>query len=41
MLRIAVRDLARQLRTDARGTATVVVTRVAGAPTVLVCDATG
>lgn len=33
--------LARQLRTDARGTATVVVTRVAGAPTVLVCDVTG
>ena len=31
---------ARQLRTDARGTATVVVTRVAGAPTVLVCDVT-
>ncbi|RZU33156.1 class I SAM-dependent methyltransferase [Blastococcus saxobsidens] len=30
--------LARQLRTDARGTATVVVTRVAGAPTALVCD---
>ncbi|RBY91876.1 class I SAM-dependent methyltransferase [Blastococcus sp. TBT05-19] len=30
--------LARQLRTDARGTATVVVTRVAGAPTTLVCD---
>ncbi|SOC49055.1 RNA cap guanine-N2 methyltransferase [Blastococcus aggregatus] len=33
-------QLARQLRTDARGTATVVVTRVAGAPTVLVCDVT-
>lgn len=33
-------SLARQLRTDARGTATVVVTRVAGAPTVLVCDLT-
>ncbi len=33
--------LARQLRTDARGTATVVVTRVAGAPTVLVCDVSG
>ncbi|RBY93510.1 class I SAM-dependent methyltransferase [Blastococcus sp. TF02-8] len=32
--------LARQLRTDARGTATVVVTRVAGAPTALVCDLT-
>ncbi|NEK86193.1 class I SAM-dependent methyltransferase [Blastococcus saxobsidens] len=32
--------LARQLRTDARGTATVVVTRVAGAPTALVCDVT-
>jgi len=33
--------LARQLRTDAHGTATVVVTRVTGAPTVLVCDVTG
>jgi hypothetical protein len=33
--------LARQLRTEARGTATVVVTRVAGAPTVLVCDVSG
>ncbi|WP_243737429.1 class I SAM-dependent methyltransferase [Blastococcus xanthinilyticus] len=33
--------LARQLRTDASGTATVVVTRVAGAPTALVCDVTG
>ncbi|MGY2077807.1 THUMP-like domain-containing protein [Blastococcus sp. SYSU DS0828] len=32
--------LARQLRTDAPGTATVVVTRVAGAPTALVCDVT-
>ncbi|MGY1753143.1 THUMP-like domain-containing protein [Blastococcus sp. SYSU D01042] len=31
-------SFARQLRTDARGSATVVVTRVAGAPTVLVCD---
>ncbi|MGY2067687.1 THUMP-like domain-containing protein [Blastococcus sp. SYSU DS0619] len=30
--------LARQLRTDAAGTATVVVTRVAGNPTALVCD---
>ncbi|MGY2003909.1 class I SAM-dependent methyltransferase [Blastococcus sp. SYSU DS1024] len=33
--------LARQLRTDAPGTATVVVTRVAGAPTVLVCNVSG
>ncbi|MGY1884317.1 class I SAM-dependent methyltransferase [Blastococcus sp. SYSU DS0753] len=32
--------LARQLRTDAPGTAIVVVTRVAGAPTALVCDVT-
>ncbi|MGY1720600.1 class I SAM-dependent methyltransferase [Blastococcus sp. SYSU DS0552] len=32
--------LARQLRTDTPGTAIVVVTRVAGAPTVLVCDLT-
>ncbi|WP_104523747.1 class I SAM-dependent methyltransferase [Blastococcus atacamensis] len=30
--------LSRQLRTDASGTATVVVTRVAGAPTALICD---
>ncbi len=34
-------QFARQLRGDARGTATVVVTRVAGAPTVLVCDVSG
>ncbi|MCZ2859452.1 class I SAM-dependent methyltransferase [Blastococcus sp. VKM Ac-2987] len=33
--------LARRLRTDAAGTATVVVTRVAGAPTALVCDVSG
>ncbi|SET79834.1 class I SAM-dependent methyltransferase [Geodermatophilus poikilotrophus] len=33
--------LARQLRGEGAGTATVVVTRVAGAPTVLVCDVTG
>ncbi|MGY2083913.1 THUMP-like domain-containing protein [Blastococcus sp. SYSU DS0539] len=33
--------LARQLRTDAAGTATVVVTRVAGHPTALVCDLSG
>lgn len=32
--------LARQLRGDDSGTATVVVTRVAGAPTALVCDVT-
>jgi hypothetical protein len=32
--------IAKQLRTDARGTATVVVTRVAGQPTALVCDLT-
>ncbi|MCA0146112.1 class I SAM-dependent methyltransferase [Blastococcus sp. LR1] len=31
-------SIAKQLRTDARGTATVVVTRVAGAPTALLCD---
>ncbi|CCG05067.1 THUMP-like domain-containing protein [Blastococcus saxobsidens] len=33
--------LARQLRGDGARTATVVVTRVAGAPTVLVCDVSG
>jgi SAM-dependent methyltransferase len=33
--------LARQLRGPGAGTATVVVTRVAGAPTVLVCDVSG
>jgi hypothetical protein len=33
--------LARQLRGPGAGTATVVVTRVAGAPTVLVCDLGG
>ena len=32
--------LARQLRGPGGGTATVVVTRVAGAPTALVCDVT-
>jgi hypothetical protein len=33
--------LARRLRGEGTGTATVVVTRVAGAPTALVCDVTG
>jgi SAM-dependent methyltransferase len=33
--------LAKQLRGPGRGTATVVVTRVAGAPTVLLCDVSG
>ncbi|WP_347057978.1 class I SAM-dependent methyltransferase [Blastococcus sp. HT6-30] len=33
--------LARHLRTDASGTATVVVTRVAGTPTAIVCDVSG
>ena len=33
--------LARPLRSTAGGTATVVVTRVTGAPTVLVCDVSG
>ena len=40
-LAIEPEALARQLRSDAGGTATVVVTRVAGAPTVLVCDVSG
>jgi hypothetical protein len=34
-------SLARQLRGPGGATATVVVTRVAGAPTVLVCDVSG
>jgi len=36
--RIEPETLARQLRGLGRGTATVVVTRVAGEPTALVCD---
>lgn len=39
--RIEPETLARQLRGLGRGTATVVVTRVAGEPTALVCDVSG